>query len=118
MISHDSGGLRFEMIACTKEDVLAFPPMSLVRTCEEERGWRGGCSSDDTKFVNTHRLWTYFGLVNGGIDGRLNHVSVAVKPVTMKKSAYHSWQECSYQTPENDWSRGSSKHKIAYKFNY
>lgn len=27
------------MMACTKVDVLAFPPMSLVRTCErEDRG--------------------------------------------------------------------------------
>ena len=37
MISHDPGSWRFEMIACTKEDVLAFPPMSLVRTYEGER---------------------------------------------------------------------------------
>ena len=41
MISHNSDGLRFEMIACTKEDVLAFPPMSLVRTCEGEREVEG-----------------------------------------------------------------------------
>ena len=41
MISHDSDGLRFEMIACTKEDVLAFPPMSLVRICEGEREVEG-----------------------------------------------------------------------------